>query len=314
MKNRELLGSESSPQPLAPSPSGFTLTELLIVMTIIAMLAAMSLGALSNVREMGREAATKATIAKLNTIIMHRYESYMHRRVPVNLSGLTPADAAKTRLYAIRDIMRMEMPDRLVDITAVPITLPNSAGTVTRPAITTLYNNYYTTHYHDPGAAMANKLAGSAALLYMIVSIGSPEEMEQFTQAEIGDTDNDGLLEFLDGWGRPIYFLRWAPGFSPYSDIQVADSVNHHDPFDPRRTEDAYQLFPLIYSAGPNGEPGLDTSTGSGTPFSFASATGNIDWSTGSNFAKMGSPSDNEGKGTFTDFQDNITNHHIEAR
>jgi hypothetical protein len=290
----------------------------LVVITIIGMLAAMSLGALTGVREMGREAATKATIAKLNAIIMRRYESYMYRRVPVDLSGLTPTDAATARLYAIRDLMRMEMPDRIDDITDGPITITLPSGKTAsipqRPALMTLYNSYYTAHYHDPGPAMANKLAGPAAMLYMIVSLGSPEDMEQFTQAEIGDTDNDGLLEFLDGWGRPISFLRWAPGFSQYSDIQVADKVNHHDPFDPRRMDtEAYQLFPLIYSAGPNGEPGLDIGTG-GTPFSFASVQGKLDWSSGSSFAKMGSASDNQGKGTFTDFQDNITNHHIEAR
>ena len=76
-----------------------------------------------------------------------------------------------------------------------------------------------------------------AEMLYMIVSMGSPEAMEQFNQSEIGDTDGNGWPEFLDGWGRPIFFLRWAPGFSPYSDIQtMADPIKHdHDPFDPRR-------------------------------------------------------------------------------
>ena len=47
----------------------------------------------------------------------------------------------------------------------------------------------------------------------MIVSMGSPEAMEQFSQSEIGDTDHNGYPEFLDGWGKPIFFLRWAPGF-----------------------------------------------------------------------------------------------------
>ena len=91
----------------------------------------------------------------------------------------------------------------------------------------------------------------------MIVSMGSPEAMEQFSQSEIGDTDHNGYPEFLDGWGRPIFFLRWAPGFCsrrlschPGPDRQ---SNTDHDPFDPRRVDqNAYHLIPLIYSDGSN--------------------------------------------------------------
>jgi len=301
--------------------NGFTLTELLITFTIIAILAAMSLGALANVREMGREAATKATIAKLNDIIMRRYESYMHRRVPVDLSGLTPDNAAKDRLYAIRDLMRMEMPDRPLDITAPPIALPVSGNHIPRPALSKLYYTYYSGHSTSMSAGAAGKEAIAAEMLYMVVSMGSPEDMEQFTQSEIGDTDGNGWLEFLDGWGRPIFFLRWAPGYSQYSDIQVPhpnpttdDPIGHHDPFDPRRTEEAYKLIPLIYSAGANGRPGLciiatDTS---GNLFGFASVSGNICGDP--NFAKMGSPSDDNGNGTSTDLHGLITNHRIDMR
>ena len=30
---------------------------------------------------------------------------------------------------------------------------------------------------------------------------------------------------FVDGWGKPIYFLRWAPGFND-SDLQESDLAN----------------------------------------------------------------------------------------
>ena len=48
-----------------------------------------------------------------------------------------------------------------------------------------------------------------------------PEAREQFNESEIGDVDEDGCPEFIDGWGRPIMFLRWAPGFR--SDLQMGD-------------------------------------------------------------------------------------------
>ena len=46
------------------------------------------------------------------------------------------------------------------------------------------------------------------------------------------------LSEFLDGWGHPIGFVRWAPAFlPPNSDVQTGDPVNDHDPFDQRRAD-----------------------------------------------------------------------------
>ena len=77
---------------------GFTLVELLVTITIIGMLAGMMLGALQMARNSAREAATKATIAKLNSIIMQRYESYMTRRVPIQIppATCTPATAGTT--------------------------------------------------------------------------------------------------------------------------------------------------------------------------------------------------------------------------
>ena len=47
---------------------------------------------------------------------MAKYESYRTRRLPVNFSGLPPNQAAALRLYAIRDLMRMEMPQGYADV------------------------------------------------------------------------------------------------------------------------------------------------------------------------------------------------------
>ena len=72
----------SSIHPLIHSRRGFTLVEMLVTISIIGILTGLVFGALQMARAAAREAATKATIAKLNTIIMDRYESYMTRRVP----------------------------------------------------------------------------------------------------------------------------------------------------------------------------------------------------------------------------------------
>ena len=57
---------------------------------------------------------------------------------------------------------------------------------------------------------------------------------------------------FIDGWGKPIGFLRWAPGATTWSDIQIDDTSTtnlHHDPFDPNCVQsNAYHLYPLIFA------------------------------------------------------------------
>ena len=109
-----------------------------------------------------------------------------------------------------------------------------------------------------------------AKCLYLWVTTAYPEAKALFRPEEINPNyDGDGWPVFVDGWGHPIGFLRWAPGASSWSDIQIADPVNHHDPFDPMLTENgpqsianqpannffgvnwgngAYQLYPLIFA------------------------------------------------------------------
>jgi len=300
---------------------GFTLIELLTTITIIGIMAGMVLGAMQMARQSAKDAATKATIAKLNSIIMRRYESYLTRRVPISTVGLSPKVAAEVRLTALRELMRMEMPERWSDVINPPDTSDatkpdvngptpikdlagNTRATLYRPALSKLYAQRYI-------QMVWNKTAPSpdyscAECLYMIVSMGSPEAMEQFSQSEIGDVDGDGMPEFLDGWGHPIMFLRCAPGFVG-SDIQTNNATTNHDPFDTRRVDTAaFHTIPLIYSAGSDGKYGVDVSKNyqfAGTPF------------TGDGLSIGQAKHDDINDTTpSTEHQDNITNHHIEAR
>jgi len=252
----------------------FTLVELLVTLAVIAMMASMLLFALSSAQESARDAKTRAMIAKINTLIMRRYEAYRTRRVPIQIPVLPPGvrtqkAAAKMRLDALRQLMRMEMPDRWTDVTDPPISIvdPQTGAGVAmaRPSLSQAYLSRYnaavaaSTH---PANIPANQ---SAECLYMIATMGTGSEdvRAQFAEGEIGDVDGDGLPEFLDGWGQPIHFLRWAPGF-----ISELQNGADPDPFDPyhaypdtylgvapyvvpsTQPQPTFALYPLIYSAG----------------------------------------------------------------
>lgn len=275
----------------------FTMMELLVVVVIIAILAAMVLGALQMARQAAREAATKATIAKLNNIIMQRYESYLTRRVPINTSGMAPSVAATNRLAALRDLMRMEMPERWSDISDAPGVLPNGSA-LAETSLHLLYRN----RYAPSGSPLPNADYSHAKCLYIIVSMGNPEAMEQFNNSEIG-VDSDGFSYFKDGWGKPIYFLRWPPGCSVYSGIQVADATKSHDPFDTRNVDSGgYHLIPLIWSWGRAGSENVNV----GLNVHYDAK--NYVICTASAYQNNGAPSSG------SDAYGNINNHVIEQR
>lgn len=54
----------------------------------------------------------------------------------------------------------------------------------------------------------------SAELLYLALTRFEqygipPATVDDFTTAEVADTDGDGLPEFIDAWGQPLRFYRW---------------------------------------------------------------------------------------------------------
>lgn len=222
----------------------FTLVELMVVMVILTILASLSLAGMAGARQRAKIEKTRSTIRKIDSVIRPMFDSYRTRRVSVTATTISGSNA-KSILYAKRDLMLREMPDTPTDVTTVTGSNPFSS-----------LPGYIT---YRSGKTSDN---GSAECLYMIVARSGfdPDALEAFRSNEIGDGDSDGAPEFIDGWGNPIIFLRWAPGWlgNASTSLQVADTVNAHDPLDPLKVDStAYALVPLITSGGPDGLTGL---------------------------------------------------------
>lgn len=239
--------------------TGFTLIEMLVVVMIITMLAGLTFGALNSARNAASVARTRATIEKINRVVMKRYASYQYRKVDIgNTDGKTKQQVAEAKLNALRMLIRHEMPDRAGDL--------NAFSGETLPSATQMYKAKFNKSSDSSHA--------SAELLYMIV-MADPVGAGMFSEGEVGDNDGDGLPEFVDGWGRPIRYILWPAGFfrpdsnsDPYceTDLQATKVQNNpkfvHDPFDTANIEPGTPaLYPLIYSAGPDGFYGINRGT-----------------------------------------------------
>lgn len=258
---------------------GFTIVELLVVMAILALLMALILGGLWRATIAAKVSRTEALIDKLNAQVMVRYESYRNRRVPIDIpppTGNTPWPIEQlqlVRLAALYDLMRMEMPDRWSDVTTPPQTISPINRSVGNPALRMAYLRYINARGGNPSVGYQG-----AECLYMMLTVGMSKtgvRSGDLSKAETGDVDADGFPEFIDGFGKPVSFLRWAPGF--VSDVQPAITVKppseNPSPLDPLKVliknsngAAGQRLIPLIFSAGPDGYYGLLSTGGNAAP------------------------------------------------
>ena len=253
--------------------SAFTLMELLIVMMIMTLLAGLALSALAGATEAAREQRTRAIIAKIDSLIMERYESYRTRAVPVRVqAGSTPRVAAQLRLNALRELMRLEMPDRISDLCvqqeytndlsddsldAIPAQFTVETNFLKAPPSLALsYKRrvrkaMYADGLNNPPKPWTRNNQGSECLYLILSSMhdGDKNALDYFDESEIGDTDGDYQKEILDAWGQPIHFFRWAPGFIIENGAITAQTSNTTDvtkpmapdSFDPGKADTRWQ-------------------------------------------------------------------------
>src|SRR5882724_4378855 len=140
------------------SRSAFTLTELLIVMTIIALLSGLGLSAMSGATNLARQQRAASMITKIDHLIGERYEGYRTRAVPIRIppGSMTSRGAALARLNALRELMRMELPDRRSDIINFATTTPSLQLSVTGIAPAALQKSYFRTAVRAMGGSPAN--------------------------------------------------------------------------------------------------------------------------------------------------------------
>lgn len=156
---------------------GFTLVELLVVMGIIVILMGITAAVIGNAVGTAKEKATIANIRKIDGLLTQRMEAFTMAMKAQKYNGTSTAEVIKRK-----QLFRAAFPQSL-----------SEAFGATDSA--------------------TDQTASSEAMYEFLTnkeSFGSqPVDADSFTSNEVADTDNDGRMEFIDGWGRPLRFYRW---------------------------------------------------------------------------------------------------------
>lgn len=193
---------------------GFSLIELLVVIAIITLLAGLVALALPNIISGANEANTKATIKKVNELLlkrMHAIEREIKDQdqravggIPAYLTdspyvSMTPRDKALVlaRKYFIRRHLPM-----------------NFAEAERTPAV---------------GGGHTSQTENAEILYYFLTNgpqfDAAPVDTDYFRATELEDSDGDGAFEIIDAWGNPLRFYRW-----PTRLIRPAPAGDEADP------------------------------------------------------------------------------------
>lgn len=180
------------------------MVEMLVVVGIILFLITVSVGVLRNSIGIARQKQTEATIMKVHGLMQQRLDAYYRALERTNLQQAK--DKMRRDWYTTYS---MVPPDKAIEV-------------MTRKQIfQTRFPNIFLEKnlllYPPNGVTVISgnhkKESESSELLYWILTNSEvygvgPVDQSEFSSNEVQDTDQDGLLEFIDGWGHPLRFYR----------------------------------------------------------------------------------------------------------
>lgn len=278
--------------PLRPA---FTLVEILVVLAIIAILSALTVGAVIKMTSAGKLSNTRSIMSSIDKTLKEHWayvaaEAKKETGLSVpfaTMNAIFGADATggdRNRVLWIKMRLMEAFP---ISFAEVANPYPYASGII--PTTMRKYNSTYqkVLSAKQPGT---NPAAESSACLLMALSLvrnGTSLSSDVLGTSYVTDTDGDTIPELVDGWGTPLTFFRF-PTQNPYLQaavpVKAGAKAKYADPLDPdgvflnwaagvgrttfeknvhiigyAATANASYIVPTIVSAGPDVKLGLDT-------------------------------------------------------
>jgi prepilin-type N-terminal cleavage/methylation domain-containing protein len=213
-----------------PGRAGFTVLEILVVLTIIAILVALSTAAAVRLLASSYSSTTRTTIQRANSRLQQQMAYILDQARTDKIPGGSPASALsidagnntnreRTRVIHMKFRMQQYFPTTFAEAL-----YPASGYPAVQGYVTYLANFGITTTTVPNGNTPAQQYQSrdvngvwvynfeSAVCLYMILRYG-PNSAGEDELGLSGATKNvNNMPALMDAWGNPLIFCRWPVG------------------------------------------------------------------------------------------------------
>jgi prepilin-type N-terminal cleavage/methylation domain-containing protein len=246
-------------------PCAFTLTELLVAVSIVLVLMGLVSAAVAGARGSAKRQSTKAVIDKIDAVIQEQYSRYDAIAVDPDLvpsmTNITNRGAGRA-WYIRRNLISGDLPDCWDDVRlmATGTAVAGVGQTFPMTAIQRAYVGYF------QSLSPPSDTHEDAECLFMIITaggVGDCLDCGELRPSARGDKDGDGAPEFWDEWGNPIGFVLWPPALELPLGSPFFSGSRGLDVINAAAARPGLGMRPLIFSAGPDGRGALAVNGGS---------------------------------------------------
>lgn len=221
----------------------FTLLELLVVMFIIAVLAALTASVVFHAMGGSATGSTRTTINEVETRVGRKMsaaaDAARNVSVPARLLVMANNNPDRARIIFMKMRQKVYHPVSFAEVFD-----PSAGHAASDPALAAIlkqvpaYVRHLTNHGITPPGNNPPGNHESAACLYMALRFGPDGASEEDVNVAGRVKTVNGLECIIDGWSSPVVFSRWPTGDSANGGMSIihpsGSPGGFDDPLDPR--------------------------------------------------------------------------------